>query len=107
MLAEMGDKTFRLGNLHQDSYEEIMLSEALLRPLEESFALSSPMCQDCAFEPYCGSDPTYHHATQGDYVGHKPTSGFHRRNSAIFRLLLERYEADEETRALFRTWANH
>jgi His-Xaa-Ser system radical SAM maturase HxsB len=107
MLAEMGDKTFRLGNLHEDSYEEIMLSEALLRPLEESFTLSAPMCQDCAFEPYCGADPTYHHATEGDYVGRKPTSGFHRRNSAIFRLLLERYESDLETRALFQTWASH
>ncbi len=107
MLAEMGDKTFRLGNLHEDSYEEIMLSEALLAPLEESFTLSAPMCQDCAFEPYCGADPTYHHATAGDYVGRKPTSGFHRRNSAIFRLLLDRYEGDPETRALFRTWASH
>lgn len=107
MLAEMGDNTFRLGNLHRDSYEEIMLSEALLRPLEESFAQSSPMCQDCAFESYCGADPTYHHATQGDYVGLKATSGFHRRNSAIFSLLLDRYENDPETRALFRTWASH
>jgi uncharacterized protein len=107
MLAEMGDKTFRLGNLHEDSYEEIMLSEALLTPLEESFTQSAPMCQDCAFEPYCGADPTYHHATQGDYVGHKPSSGFHRRNSAIFRLLLERYEDDPETRALFRSWASN
>jgi uncharacterized protein len=107
MLAEMGDKTFRLGNLHQDSYEEIMLSEALLAPLEESFTLSAPMCQDCAFEPYCGADPTYHHATEGDYLGRKPTSGFHRRNSAIFKLLLDRYDGDPETRALFRTWASH
>ena len=32
MLAEMGDKTFRLGNLHEDTYEEIMLSDALLEP---------------------------------------------------------------------------
>jgi uncharacterized protein len=107
MLAEMGDKTFRLGNLHEDSYEEIMLSEALLAPLEESFTLSAPMCQDCAFEPYCGADPTYHHATEGDYVGRKPTSGFHRRNSAIFRMLLDRYESDSDTRALFQTWASH
>ena len=76
MLAEMGDKTFRLGNLHEDSYEEIMLSDALLAPLEESFAPSAPMCQDCAFEPYCGADPTYHHATSGDFLGRKPTSGF-------------------------------
>ncbi|HWA54283.1 MAG TPA: His-Xaa-Ser system radical SAM maturase HxsB [Solirubrobacterales bacterium] len=107
MLAEMGDKTFRLGNLHDDSYEEIMLSEALLAPLEESFAPSAPMCQDCAFETYCGSDPTYHHATSGDFLGRKPTSGFCRRNMAIFKLLLERYEGDATTRALFQTWAGH
>jgi His-Xaa-Ser system radical SAM maturase HxsB len=107
MLAEMGDKTFRLGNLHEDSYEEIMLSDALLRPLEESFTQSAPMCQDCAFESYCGADPTYHHATAGDFLGRKPTSGFHRRNVAIFKLLLERYEGDPATRALFQTWASH
>jgi uncharacterized protein len=107
MLAEMDDKTFRLGNLHEDSYEEIMLSEALLAPLEESFAPSAPMCQDCAFETYCGSDPTYHHATTGDFLGRKPTSGFCRRNMAIFKLLLDRYEGNPETRALFQTWAGH
>jgi radical SAM protein with 4Fe4S-binding SPASM domain len=107
MLAEMGDTTFRLGNLHADSYEEIMLSEALLAPLEQSFAASAPMCTDCAFEPYCGADPTYHHATAGDFLGQKPSSGFCRRNMAIFKLLLERYESDAETRALFRTWASH
>lgn len=107
MLAEMGDTTFRLGNLHSDSYEEIMLSEALLAPLEESFTGSVPMCSDCAFEPYCGSDPTYHHATSGDFLGRKADSGFCRRNMAIFKLLLERYEESPETRALFRTWASH
>lgn len=107
MLAEMKDTTFRLGNLHEDSYEEIMLSEALLGPLDESFSGSAPMCSDCAFEPYCGSDPTYHHATQGDYLGHKPSSGFCNRNMAIFKLLLDRYESSAETRALFRSWASH
>lgn len=107
MLAEMGDTTFRLGNLHEESYEEIMLSDALLGPLEESFTLSAPMCSDCAFEPYCGADPTYHHATTGDFLGRKPASGFCRRNMAIFKLLLDRYEGDPSTRALFRTWAGH
>jgi len=107
MLAEMGDTTFRLGNLHRDSYEEIMLSDALLGPLEESFTGSAPMCTDCAFEPYCGADPTYHHATAGDYLGRKPNSGFCRRNMAIFKLLLDRYESDPSTRALFTTWATH
>jgi sulfatase maturation enzyme AslB (radical SAM superfamily) len=101
----MGDETFRLGDLHSDSYEEIMLSEALLAPLEESFAPSAPMCSDCAFEPYCGSDPVYHYATSGDFLGRKPESDFCRRNMAIFKHLLERYESDSEARRTFLRWA--
>ena len=66
MLAEMGDTTFRLGNLHADSYAEHHARPTRYSsPLEESFALSAPMCTDCAFEPYCGADPVYHHATIG------------------------------------------
>jgi len=105
MLAEMGDKTFRLGNLHEHSYEEIILSDALLAPLEESFTLSVPMCADCAFEPYCGADPVFHHATSGDYIGRKPASAFCRRNMAIFKLLLERYQSDAYAREVFTAWA--
>jgi His-Xaa-Ser system radical SAM maturase HxsB len=105
MLAEMGDKTFRLGNLHENAYEEIMLSDALLNPLEDSFALSVPMCTDCAFEPYCGADPVFHHTTQGDFVGHKAESAFCRRNMGIFKLLLSRYHSDSGARETFRSWA--
>jgi uncharacterized protein len=105
MLAEMGDETFRLGHLDTDSYEEIMTSEALLAPLEESFAPSAPMCSDCAFESYCGSDPVYHYATSGDFLGRKPESDFCRRNMAIFKHLLDRYENDEAARSVFLRWA--
>lgn len=85
MLAEMGDETFRLGHLATDSYEEIMTSEALLAPLEESFAPSAPMCSDCAFEPFCGSDPLYHYATTGDFLGRKPESDFCRRSARFLQ----------------------
>jgi His-Xaa-Ser system radical SAM maturase HxsB len=105
MLAEMGDETFRLGHLATDSYEEIMTSEALLAPLEESFASSAPMCSDCAFEPFCGSDPVYHYATSGDFLGRKPESDFCRRNMAIFKHLMELYESDPSARSTFLSWA--
>ncbi len=104
MLGEMGDTSFRLGNLHRDSYADIMLSDALLGPLEESFTLSVPMCSDCAFEPYCGSNPVFHQATMGDTVGRKPLSAFCRRNMAIFRMLIERYEHDSFAREVFLSW---
>ncbi len=105
MLAEMGDKTFRLGNVHADSFEDIFLSSALLDPLEESFAGSAPMCSECAFENYCGAEPVFHQATQGDFVGRKPLSGFCNKNMAIFRGLIAMMEDDEEVRSLFRRWA--
>lgn len=105
MLAEMGDHTFRLGNLHEDSYGDLFLSPALLDPLEQSFALSAPMCTDCAVEPYCGADPVYHHATHGDYVGRKPNSAFCHRNMNIAKLLLDMYEGDEFVRQVFQGWA--
>jgi uncharacterized protein len=105
MLAEMGDKTFRLGKLGTDTYADVMLSDALLNPLEASFAPSAPMCNDCAFEPYCGSDPVFHYATTGDFVGRKPLSDFCRRNMAVFKLLLDRFESDGDARAVFLEWA--
>jgi len=103
MLAEMGDKSFRLGNVHRDTWEDIMTSEALLGPLEASFTGSAPMCSECAFEPYCGADPVFHHATQGDAVGHKPTSAFCRRNMAIFKHLIGLLE-EPETRRILLGW---
>jgi His-Xaa-Ser system radical SAM maturase HxsB len=106
MLAEMHDTTFRLGNVATDSYQDIFLSEALLRPLEESFADSAPMCTDCAFEPYCGADPVYHHAVHGDFVGRKAESAFCRRNMGIFRLLIWKMADDAYVRSLFLRWAN-
>lgn len=106
MLAEMGDKTFRIGNVHQNSYSEIFGSDALLDPIEHSFAGSAPMCSECAYEPYCGSDPVFHTATQGDFLGLKTRSAFCHRNMAIFERLIDLMEKRETARELFLRWAN-
>jgi radical SAM protein with 4Fe4S-binding SPASM domain len=104
MLAEMNDKTFSLGNIHQNSYREIMLSNALLDPLEASITESVPGCNDCGFQPYCGSDPTYHYATQRDTVGHKALSGFCQRNMAVMRKLVTLLTDDPEARRILMSW---
>lgn len=105
MLAEMGDKTFCLGNVHADSYRNILSSDRLLEALEQSFASSVPMCSECAFEPFCGAEPVYHHATQGDFVGKKPLSDFCRRNMAISRHLINLMRKDATIREIFQRWA--
>jgi uncharacterized protein len=105
MLAETGDETFRLGTV-DDSWGDLMSGNKLLDPLWESFTLSAPGCDQCAFEPWCGSDPTFHHATMGDFAGHKAFSAFCARNMGIFTHLVELADADPYVRDLLWEWGH-
>lgn len=105
MLAEMGDETFKLGSV-SDSFEKIFTDEIFLTALDESFAYSSPICNDCAFEPWCGADPVFHWGQQHDFCGKKWDSEFCSRNMHIFRSLVARMESDTFVKKLFRKWAS-
>jgi len=104
MLAETGDQTFRLGNLQSDSYAEVMLSEPLVETIRTTMTEGMPMCSDCGFQPYCGSDPVYHHATQGDLIGHKPSSGFCQKNMGVIRHLIHLLEDDPDAASILQSW---
>jgi len=104
MLAEMGDTRFRLGNVHHDSYASIFGGETLRTLVAASVAESTPGCADCAFLPWCGSDPVHHYATTGDVVPHIPTSDFHEKNFFLIGHLLSLYERDERARRVFTSW---
>lgn len=104
MLAEMGDRSFRLGHLGSDTYETIMMSDALLAPLEDSLLESAPMCTDCPFLPYCGADPVFHRATLGDPVGHKAKSAFCEKQMGMLRHMIALLEDDAEARRILLGW---
>jgi uncharacterized protein len=106
MLAEMGDRTFELGDLATDDYASLILSDKLIELVGGSLAQCSPECASCAFEPYCGSDPVYHHATQTDPVGIKPLSEFCARQKSVLRLLIEILEDSPEDAAILRGWVS-
>lgn len=103
MLAEMGDETFCMGHV-DDSYEKLFLESDLLPQLYDSMVETVPMCADCAFQLYCGTDPVFHHASQGDYVGHRPTSSFCRRNMEVMRHIIQLLEDDPEAARVLRSW---
>ncbi|MDB5334944.1 MAG: hypothetical protein JWN70_563, partial [Planctomycetaceae bacterium] len=104
MLAEMGDQTFRLGHLLKNSYEEVMLSPLLIETLEQTMTEGMPMCSDCGFQPYCGSDPVHHHATQGDVVGFKPTSSFCGKNMGVLRHVFQLLEDNPRAADVLTSW---
>lgn len=106
MLAEMGDTSFRLGNVHQDSYASIFGGARLRAIVEGSCLETLPGCSECAFAPYCGADPILNWATQGDPIGHRPTSAFCAKQMAVFRRLFELIRnGDAFTRELLVRWA--
>ena len=104
MLAEMGDQTFELGNIADATYTSLVTSDQLVDQVGGSLTQSAPLCSSCAFEPNCGSDPVYHHATQGDVVGLKPLSGFCARQKGILTLLIEILDEGGEDAAVLRRW---
>ena len=105
MLAESGDTSFRLGNVQTDTYEDIFGSGRLRDLLESTMVETVPGCTDCAFQMWCGTDPTLHHAMQGDMVGLRPTSPFCNRNMAVFRLLVRIMGDEPEYQEILRSWA--
>jgi His-Xaa-Ser system radical SAM maturase HxsB len=107
MLAEMQDKTFRLGNVHDTSYRELIYGEPYRRVMAASVNESLPGCVDCAFQPYCGADPVFHHATQGDMFGHRPTSAFCHRNMEVIKHLFDLLaNGDVATKRILLGWVS-
>lgn len=107
MLAEMGDTTFRLGNVHEDSYEEIFLGEAMQLIAAASCNESLAGCSDCVYQTYCGADPVNNYATQRDLFGNRAASQFCIKNMAIFDHLFSLLrKADSKTMDILWAWVN-
>jgi len=105
MLAEMNDWTFRLGNVHRDTRRTLFTGDPALRMFQASCNQALAGCSDCAFQSYCAADPVYHHATQGDMYGNRPTSGFCARNMEVIRHLFSMIEEDDrETMRILWSW---
>lgn len=105
MLAEMGDRTFELGSVHEHSYRDLVLSDTLVTAVADSLTQTAPQCSSCVFEPHCGADPVYHHATQKDSLGIKPLSEFCERQKGVITHLFELLEHSPEDAAILRRWA--
>jgi uncharacterized protein len=107
MLAEMGDRTFELGQVSTASYRSLVLSEKLVELVAASLTQCAPECSDCVFEPHCGAEPVYHHATQRDPIGIKPLSEFCARQKLIMELLIALLEESPADAAILRRWGGH
>ncbi len=105
MLARMGDKRFYMGNVLQNTYEDLFNGRLIQDLVYNSCVEVLPGCATCAYQIYCGSDPIRNYVESGDLIGSRPDSGFCQKNKGIldhiFELLLQN---DTRINNLFWSW---
>jgi len=107
MLASMGDEKFYLGNVKNNSYQEIFNGSFIHDLIEKSCLETLPQCSSCAYQTYCGADPVRNYAEQNDIIGHRPTSDISLRNKEIIKFLLTLIKRDDEKiNKVFWSWLN-
>jgi His-Xaa-Ser system radical SAM maturase HxsB len=107
MLAEKNDFTFRLGHV-KDEYKSLFYGDKakFLSQFWSNESLAG--CADCGFQIYCGADPVFHYASQGDFEGHRATSDFCMKNMEIIRHILDLIDTNgKELLPIFNSWINN
>lgn len=107
MLAENKDYTFRLGHVN-DSYSSLFYGEKAKFFSQFWSNESLAGCSDCGLQTYCGADPVFHYASQGDFEGYRPTSDFCKKNMEIIRYLFELIDNNgTDLMPIFNSWINN
>ena len=74
MLAEMGDDSFMLGNVFENSYDDLMNCNNCKAACLASVLESLPQCSDCVYSPYCGTCPVVNLALQKNIFIKEPNN---------------------------------
>ena len=105
MMARFKNYYFRLGNVNEDTYQDMFNGEKLHSIINNACNECLPECAECVFQPYCGADPVRNMSEQGDMVGHRPTNEMCKKNKAIMHYLFELLERhDAEINRIFWSW---
>lgn len=74
MLHEMGDDSFRIGNVFSGKNAQLMDNPACIACARASCLESIPGCSDCVYQPYCGICPVINLALYGDIIHRQPNN---------------------------------
>ncbi len=66
MLAEMGDRSFWLGNVNENTFSDAIKSPTCMAVCKSSILEAIPGCSDCVYQPYCGVCPVINYSGTND-----------------------------------------
>lgn len=105
MVAEAGDSAFKLGDVFDSKYHDLVSTGTCKATCVASSIETIPGCCDCVYQPYCGVCPVVNYAHNGD-IFPKSTRDYRCEIYGgmldyIFELL---HEGDPETISILKSW---
>jgi His-Xaa-Ser system radical SAM maturase HxsB len=106
MVHGMGDPIFKVGDLHNTSFEEAVSHPTVRSIAAASYLDTLPMCDTCWNAPYCGVRPLHNYMQFGDLFAQRPLTGKCRQHMGIVELLFKRLANDPDgtVASIFRRW---
>ena len=105
MMARFKNFYFRLGNVNENTHQEMFNGELLHNIIASSCTECLPACAECVYQPYCGADPVRNMSEQGDMMGYRPINEMCKKTKAIIRYLFELLKKnDREINRIFWSW---
>lgn len=106
MLSEMGNDSFLLGNVFENSYTELMESDCTKAMCVSSCLECLPYCNSCVYQPYCGTCPVINLAQGGNIFPKNPKEYRCKIYGGILKILFDYIEKDKEAVEIFNSWIN-
>ncbi len=105
MLSEAGDCSFRLGNVHENTYNDLMNSPVCKATCVASVTEGLPACCDCVYQPYCGVCPVVNYAEGKNIFPQEPRNFRCRIYKGMMDILFDKIlKNDEEEMNILRSW---
>lgn len=107
MLFEMGQDTFKLGNVFENNFVEMIDNGTCKTVCASSILETIPTCCDCPYQPYCGVCPVVNFAKDNDVIEKNPHGYRCKIYSGILDQLFHIYLENEETKInVLNSWGN-
>jgi len=94
---------FNLGNVHKNSYKEIITQEKSLELISASIN-DNYLCDNCVYKPYCGTCPVMNYAEEGNIIPKLAENSRCKLFKYMFDYIFEKLLFDPHSRKIFFNW---
>ena len=104
MLSEMGDDSFKLGDVFENNYKDLMQSDCTKTMCIASCLECLPYCNSCVYMPYCGACPVINLAQDNNTFVRNPNEYRCEISKGILDILFAYIENQPENIDIFKKW---